>query len=126
MAHFAQIDENNIVINVIVAEKSFVDTLDDNSKWIQTSYNTRGGIHYGQDGQPDGGPALRKNLAGIGHIYDPVRDAFYAPKPFPSWLLNEHSCVWEPPIPYPTNNIDGIDYVWDESKLSWVKIENNK
>lgn len=92
MAHFAQL-ENNIVVQVIVAEQSFIDTLP--GTWIQTSYNTLGGIHYGRDGQPDGSVSLRKNYAGIGYTYDSALDAFYAPKPNNLYQLDETSCQWK-------------------------------
>jgi len=117
--HFAEIDENNIVKRVIVAEQDFIDSgaVGDSSNWIQTSYNTRGGIHYTPDSdEPDGGVVLRKNHAGIGYIYDSDKDAFYQPQPYPSWLLNEDSCQWESPIPYPD---DGSDYNWNEENQSW-------
>ena len=118
MAHFAQIDENNIVTQVIVIDQETLNLghWGDPNSFIQTSYNTRGGVHYGPDGQPDGGVALRKNYAGIGYIYDHERDAFYAPQPFPSWTLNEETCLWEPPVPMPT---DKQIYEWNESTLSW-------
>ena len=121
MAHFAQIDENNIVTQVIVIDQETLNLghWGDPSTFVQTSYNTRGGVHYGQDGQPDSGVALRKNYAGIGYTYDPQRDAFYAPQPFPSWTLNEDTCVWESPTPMPTDN---KPYRWDEDTLSWVEI----
>ena len=118
MSHFAQIDETNTVTQVIVIEQETLNTglWGDPATWIQTSYNTRGGVHYGQDGQPDGGVALRKNYAGIGFTYDAGRDAFIPPKPFPSWVLNESTCLWEAPVPMPT---DGQRYTWNESTLSW-------
>jgi len=122
MAHFAKV-VNGVVSQVIVAEPEFFDTFVDSSPgtWIQTSYNTRGGIHYSPEtGEPDGGVALRKNYAGIGFIYDAVRDAFYAPQPYPSWTLNEDSCVWEPPVAYPT---DGEFYNWNEETQSWDAVE---
>jgi len=122
MAHFAKV-VNGTVSQVIVAEPEFFDTFVDSSPgtWIQTSYNTRGGIHYSPEtGEPDGGVALRKNYAGIGFIYDAVRDAFYAPQPYPSWTLNEDSCVWEPPVAYPT---DGEMYNWNEETQSWDAVE---
>ena len=121
MAHFAQIDENNVVLRVLVIEQDVIDTghFGDPASWIQTSYNTRGGVHYGPDNQPDGGVALRKNYAGIGYIYDPVRDAFYAPQPYPSWTLDEDTCRWQPPVPFPT---DGKNYAWDEATISWVEV----
>jgi hypothetical protein len=119
MAHFAQIDENNIVTRVLVIEQEMVDTglWGDPATWIQTSYNTRGGVHYSSDNLPDGGTSLRKNFAGIGYTYDSTRDAFYAPQPFPSWVLNEDSCIWEAPVTYPD---DGKMYLWDETTINWV------
>ncbi len=124
MSHFAKV-ENGLVTEVIVAEQEFIDTglVGDPTLWVQTSYNTRGGIHYGPDGQPDGGVALRKNYAGVGYIYDPVRDAFYTPQHLPSWQLNEASCQWEPPIPYPADLASNQCAVWDESTVSWQVIE---
>lgn len=121
MAHFAQIDDNNIVTQVIVIEQEMVDTglWGDPAKWIQTSYNTRGGIHYGGNDFPDGGVALRKNFAGIGYTYDAARDAFYSPKPYASWVLNETSCLWEAPVPYPVTEENTL-YTWDEATTSWV------
>jgi len=107
MGHWAKI-ENNIVVNVITAEEDFIQTLE--GEWIQTSYNTKGGEHK-LDGTP-----LRKNYAGIGYIYDRDRDAFYEPQPFPSWILDEDSCLWEAPIPYPS---DGNLYNWNEDTLNW-------
>ena len=114
MAHFAQIDENNIVTQVLVIEQDVVDTglFGDPASFIQTSYNTQGGVHL------LGGTPLRKNYAGIGYTYDPQRDAFYAPQPYPSWTLNETSCVWESPTPMPS---DGKIYTWDEATTSWVE-----
>jgi hypothetical protein len=116
MAHYAKV-ENNLVTYVIVADAAFIATLPDTELWLQTSYNTRGGVHYGQDGKPDGGIALRKNYAGIGYTYDSVLDAFIPPKPFSRWLLNVQTCLWEAPIPYPN---DGKPYAWNESTQSWV------
>ena len=125
MAHFAQIDENNIVTRVLVIDQETLNTghWGDPNTFIQTSYNTRGGVHYGTDGQPDGGTALRKNYAGVGFVYDSQRDAFYAPQPFPSWTLNEDTCYWEPPTPMPTTMPEaGKYYAWDEGSLSWTEI----
>ena len=118
MAHFAQIDSNNIVTQVIVIDQETLNTghWGDPATWIQTSYNTRGGVHYGQDGQPDGGVALRKNYAGIGYTYDPVRDAFIPPRPFESWTLDEDTCLWQSPVPMPQ---DGKLYAWNEATQSW-------
>lgn len=115
MSHFAQIDENNIVTQVIVIEQDVVDTglFGDPNSWIQTSYNTHGGTHL------LGGTPLRKNYAGIGYTYDNTRDAFIPPKPFNSWTLNETTCLWEAPTPMPT---DGKIYTWDEATTSWVEV----
>ena len=122
MSYFAQVNENGIVVQVIAISQEMIDTglWGDPATWVQTSYNTRGGVHYGQDGQPDGGVGLRKNFAGIGFIYDPVRDAFYTPQPYPSWSLNAQTCQWEPPVPMPT---DEKMYNWDEETLAWVEVE---
>ena len=118
MAHFARV-EGGLVTEVLVISQDVVDSgmFGDPSLFVQTSYNTRGGVHYGPDGQPDG-PGLRKNYAGIGYTYDPVLDAFYAPEPYPSWGLDLDTCLWVPPVPYPD---DGGMYAWDEETLSWVK-----
>ena len=118
MAHFAQVADG-VVAQVIVADTQEWCETNLGGQWVQTSYNTRGGIHYGQDGQPDGGVALRGNYAGIGFIYDSKLDIFYPPKPYPSWNLNEKTATWEPPIPMPT---DGKYYQWDEATTSWVDI----
>jgi hypothetical protein len=107
MSHYAKI-ENNLVTTVIVAEQDFIDTQD--GTWVQTSYNTRGGVHYGQDGNPDGGTALRGNYAGIGYTYDATNDVFYQPKPYASWSLTS-KWLWEAPITYPD---DDKMYTWDE------------
>jgi len=103
MSHFAKIDDNNIVTQVIVAEKSFINTgiLGDEFLWIQTSYNGN----------------FRKNYAGIGYTYDSTRDAFIPPQPYPSWTINEDTCQYESPVACPT---DGLDYTWDEATTNWV------
>lgn len=121
MAHFAKVTDN-VVTQVIVAEPDFFDTFVDSSpgEWIQTSYNTRGGIHYNPEtNKPseDQTKALRKNYAGIGFAYDKQRDAFIPPKPFDSWTLNEITCLWQAPVPYPD---DKQPYQWDETTTSWV------
>ena len=126
MAHFAKLDSNNVVIFVTVGRD------EDNGKeaeltartgdvYKQTSYNTRGGVHY-TDGTPsaDQSKAFRKNYAGLGYTYDADRDAFIPPKPFNSWVLNETTCLWDAPVPYPT---DGKRYTWDEATTSWVEME---
>lgn len=117
MSHFAKICDGK-VITVNCAEKEFFDTFVDSSpgEWIQTSYNTRGNIHYGPDGEPDGGVALRGNYAGIGYTYDRQNDVFYAPQPYASWTLDQTTWLWEPPVAYPT---DDQRYVWDEATVSW-------
>ncbi len=115
MSHFAQIDENNIVTQVIVVEQDVLNTglFGDPNSWIQTSYNTQGGVHT------TGGTPLRKNYAGIGYTYDSTRDAFIPPKPYNSWVLNETSCLWEAPTPMP---VDDKIYSWNEDSLSWVEV----
>ena len=121
MAHYAFLDENNIVTEVIVGKHEGEDGVD----WEQhygafrsqsckrTSYNTSGGVHR------LGGTPLRKNYAGIGYTFDASRDAFIPPKPYASWLLNEDTCVWNAPTPYPD---DGGIYQWDEETQFWVEI----
>lgn len=116
MAHYAELDENNIVVRVIPG-------VDENEKdgeslyrsitgkiWKRTSYNTWGGKHL-KDGTP-----YRKNYASIGYYYDEIRDAFVPPKIFNSWIFNEDTCQYTPPLPYPGN---GKTYVWDEDTVSW-------
>lgn len=112
MSHFAKV-ENGIVTNVLVIEQDVIDTglFGDPALFVQTSYNTHGGQH------PEGRP-LRKNYAGIGFIYDAERDAFYTPSPFPSWTLDEETCLWVPPVAHPG---DGKPYFWDEETLSWAE-----
>lgn len=120
MSHFAKVVDG-IVVAVIVAEQDFIDSgaVGAPFEWVQTSYNTRGGVHYGQDGQPDGGVPLRKNYAGIGYTYDAQRDAFIPPQPFKSWTLDEASCCWTPPVPRPENKLT----VWDEPTQAWLDVE---
>lgn len=114
MAHYAFIDENNIVTEVIVGRHEY-ETVDGISDWetyygefrgqrcVRTSYNGN----------------IRKNYAGIGYTYDDTLDAFIPPQPYPSWVLNETTCLWDAPTPYPD---DGLDYYWDEDSLSWVEV----
>ena len=120
MAHFAKVCDGKVV-QVIVAEPEFFDTFVDSSpgEWIQTSYNTRGGVHYGADGNPDGGVALRGNYAGIGFTYDRTNDVFYPPQPFASWTLNETTWLWDSPVALPT---DGKNYTWNEETKNWVEV----
>lgn len=124
MAHFAQIDDNNTVVQVIVVEQDVINTglFGDPARWIQTSYNTRGGVHYGENGEPDGGVALRKNYAGIGYSYDPVRDAFIPPQPYPSWLVDDNTGLWNPPIPMPAAQ-EGVMYQWNEANQTWDTVQ---
>ena len=115
MAHFAKVVDN-IVTQIIVAEpefmeNGFVDTSP--GEWIQTSYNTRSGVHI------NGGTPLRKNFAGPGFIYDRQRDAFYPPSPYPSWTLNETTCQWEPPVAVPESGF----YNWNEETQTWDEID---
>jgi len=115
MSHFAKV-ENGIVTQVIVIEQDVLNTghWGDPSLWIQTSYNTSGGVHS------QGKVPLRKNYAGLGYTYDSTRDAFIPPSPYPSWLLDETTCLWNSPIPMPT---DDKIYKWDETTLSWIEVE---
>ena len=116
MSHFAKLDNNNLVIFVTVGRQED-DGLEaelcarTGDKYVQTSYNTSGGVHR------LGGTPLRKNYAGIGYTYDEQRDAFIPPKPYASFILNEDTCLWEAPVPYPT---DGKRYLWNEENLEWV------
>ena len=112
MAHFAKV-ENGIVTEVLVIGQDVIDTgaFGDPALWVQTSYNTHGGQH------PEGRP-LRKNYAGVGYTYDAERDAFIAPQPYPSWTLNEDTCLWVSPVPMPD---DGKRYIWDEATQAYCQ-----
>jgi hypothetical protein len=114
MAHFAKVN-NRIVEKVIVAEPEFFDTFVDSSpgQWLQTSYNTHGGVHT------LGGTPLRKNYAGVGFTYDLTRDAFIPPKPYASWTVNEDTCLWDCPVAYPS---DGKNYTWNEDAQQWDEV----
>lgn len=122
MAHYAFLDENYVVTEVIVGrdesnfdwERHYGDIRGQLCK--RTSYNTSGGVHV------SGGTPFRKNYAGIGYTYDPQLDAFIPPKPFASWVLDETTCLWAAPIPMPA---DGKMYSWDENTLAWTEIQNN-
>jgi hypothetical protein len=143
MAHFAKLDENNIVLNIEVVDNA--NCLDENgneseevgrqylenvhgwTKWKQTSYNTKENKHYKNDGtlSDDQSKAFRKNYAGIGYIYDEDRDAFIPPKLFASWVLNETTCVYEAPVAFPTvteygDPVKFYNIVWDEANGRWV------
>lgn len=124
MAHFAKI-ENEIVVQVnVVDEQFFIENPEKYlGTWIQTSYNTHGGIHYNiKTGKPSSNQskALRKNYASFGMIYDEVKDAFYTLQPYDSWTLNEKTCIWEAPTPYPN---DGKGYDWNETNKEWTLSE---
>ena len=124
MAHFAEIDENNIVTRVLVVSDDQEDRgheflshdLGLGGTWLKTSYNTIAGEHK------NGGTPFRKNYAGIGFTYDENRDAFIPPKPFDSWKLNEDTCIWEAPVAMPT---DDKMYIWDEETTSWKEVTND-
>ena len=123
MSHFARIIDG-VVTEVLVIEQDIIDTgaFGNPDSFVQTSYNTREGIYYTPNTNipdPDQSKSLRKNYAGIGYTYDPDRDAFIPPKPFPSWLLDENTCQWQPPIAYPD---DGNDYYWNEEFGEWVLV----
>lgn len=115
MAHYAKVVKSKVT-DIMVADSDYIQTFIDDGpgKWIKTSYNTVGDVHL------DGGTPLRKNFAGIGHTYDETRDAFYAPKPYSSWILNDSSCEWEPPIDHPH---DGRRLKWNEDIENWDSSE---
>jgi hypothetical protein len=132
MAHFAKLDSNNVVTFVTVGRQE-----DDGQEAVlssrtgdvykQTSYNTRGGVHY-TDGVPseDQTKAFRKNYAGLGYTYDAGRDAFVPPKPYNSWVLNETTCLWDAPVAMPEDAGTGEPpkrYTWDEETISWVEVD---
>ena len=129
MSYFAKIptltNGKGLVDDVIAASQDVINSGDfgDPIMWWQTSYNTHGNVHYGQDGQPDGGVALRANYAGIGYtldtnvVQDDVIGVFYPPQPYPSWILDTNTYLWIAPVPYPKN---GGYYIWDETTQSWV------
>jgi hypothetical protein len=144
MAHYAVLDSNNIVVEVFVGrdeqEANWEEHYSSQGQTVKrTSYNTRLGIHYTaveiEIDRPDGSKetlmanvesedqskAFRKNYAAIGMFYDVERDAFMKPQPFPSWVLDEFSCVWEPPIPRPTD----AEYAWSEQQLAWVAVPDD-
>lgn len=124
MPYFAEINKHNLVVRVISAEQEWIDAgnVGDPKNYVQTSYNTRAGQHI------LGGTPFRKNYAGIGYSYDSIRDAFIPPKPFPSWILNEDTCLWDPPFPEPSDakSIDnplGKTYDWIESIQDWREVK---
>lgn len=129
MAHFAKINENNIVTEVLVIEQDMIDTGNwgDPSSFVQTSYNTRAGVYYTpntNNPDPDQSKAFRKNYAGIGYVWlpnGPTGPGFAPPKPYPSWVLNSFSYYWEPPVPMPTPHNPPF-YEWDETIVNWIEV----
>jgi hypothetical protein len=139
MAHFAELDANNLILRVLCINDKDTEDAEGHEveaigiafcqrlwggTWLQTSYNTRGGVHYIPNvyppvPSPDQSKALRKNYAGVGYTYRADIDGFVPPQPYPSWILNPTTGEWEPPIPYPN---DGKDYYWDEATQSWVEV----
>lgn len=130
MAHYAFLDENNVVTEIIVGKD------EGNFDWEsqygsfrgqackRTSFNTRGGVYYDpitNEPSADQSKAFRKNYAGIGYTYDSILDAFIPPKPYASWTLNEDTCLWDAPVAYPD---DGKRYTWDEATTNWVEVNN--
>lgn len=121
MAHYAFLNQNNIVVEVIVGKEEYENGVDWEQQYAvirgatckRTSYNTHGGVHA------NGGTPLRKNYAGVGFTYDAQLDAFIPPKPFASWVLNEDTCLWDAPVPHPT---DGKIYLWDEQTTNWIEV----
>ena len=122
MAHFAEVDENDIVLRVLVVgndqehrgQEFLADDLGLGGIWKRTSYNTQGGVHV------NGGTPFRKNYAGIGFTYDESRDAFIPQQPYPSWVLNEETCLWNAPTPMPV--VEGKMFEWVETDLNWQEI----
>jgi len=122
MSHFAQVIDG-IVQDVIVAGQDFIDALPNPQNWVQTSYNTRGNVHYAPNSDiPDGEPPLRGNYAGIGYIYDVINDVFYTPQPYPSWTLNTNTWLWEAPTPMPKTK---GNWIWNEPTLKWILAKDN-
>jgi hypothetical protein len=124
MAHYAEVDENNIVTRVLVVDDSVKNPqeflsieLGLGGNWVKTSYNTHNGVHRGPDGEPDGKPQLHYNFAGIGYNWDGI--GFYPPQPYPSWTLNKNTYLWDSPVLRPET---GGPYAWNEEQQSWDKV----
>lgn len=119
MAHFAQLDENNVVTQVIVVHNNELmdNGMESEAKGIEFLVNWSGGYTNWKQTSYNGN--MRKNYAGVGYTYDAQRDAFIAPQPYPSWTLDEATCRWNPPVPYPN---DGQVYAWDEATTSWILV----
>jgi hypothetical protein len=132
MSQFAQIDENSIVRRVLVIDQAEIDTgsWGDPATWVQTSYNTHGGVYYTPNTNtpdPDQSKAFRKNFAGIGFTWlpnGPEGGGFASPSPYPSWVMNSFSYLWESPVPMPEPNSPPY-YTWDEATVSWVIVPEN-
>lgn len=134
MAHYAYLDENNVVVDVITGiDETSLESLPEgfdswesyygdlrNQRCLRFSYNTFGNVHFGQDGNPDSEPAFRFNCAAVGGSYSDDLDAFIFPQPYPSWTLDESTCQWKAPVPHPD---DELLYAWDEETTSWVQID---
>lgn len=124
MPHYAKVNTGKVV-DIIVAEPEFFENFVDTTpgEWIQTSYNTRGNVHYAPNSDtPSGGEPLRGNYAIIGGFYDHIHDVFYSGSPYPSWILNQETWLWNAPVPYPD---DGKEYVWNEESKNWIEINAN-
>jgi len=141
MAHFAELDDNNIVVNLHRVENEALgdlpypesepvgieflrDLLGADKNFKQYSYNMRAGVHYNSDGTPSGQTGFRKNIAAIGGKYDATRDAFVQARPYASWTFDETKCIWEAPTPQPPCEGEGSDrvcYAWDENQKKWIK-----
>lgn len=119
MSHYAKVI-NGRVVDVINAEKDYIDARQDSSIWFQTSYNTRGNVHHGPNGLPDNNPPLRGNYAVIGGTYDHTNDVFINPKPFHSWVLDNTTWLWKAPVDKPNDN---KEYYWDENAVNWVEVK---
>lgn len=132
MAHFAQIDDNNIVLQVLVIDQAEIDTGNwgDPTNWIQTSYNTKGGVYYTPNTgtpDPDQSKAFRKNYAGIGFTWlpnGPQGEGFTPHQPYPSWTMDSFSYLWNPPVPMPAQPwpANVVEYTWDEANQTWVPV----
>ena len=130
MAHYAKVSAGKVT-KVIVADQDFIDSIkidNEPGEWVQTSYNTYGGVHYDRSTNPptpseDQSKALRKNYAGVNFHYNKHVDAFYDEQPYPSWTLNNTTYLWEPPIAYPS---DGKNYKWDETAQNWAELPDNQ
>ena len=127
MAHFAKVNSNNIVTEVLVIDQEEINTGNwgDPTQWVQTSYNTRGGVYYTPGTgtpDPDQSKAFRKNYAGVGMVWDAARNMFYEPQPYPSWTMDEQTGKWVAPVPLNVSWQEQPFWKWDESQQNWVDI----